>query len=100
MTTARRVLVTGASRGLGRAIAAELARAGFALALNYRTGEDAARALAEEIRAGGGTAELLPFDVGAHETSALLAREVEERGAFWGVVLTAGVTDDAPLAGM
>jgi 3-oxoacyl-[acyl-carrier protein] reductase len=100
MTTARRVLVTGASRGLGRAIAAELARAGFALALNYRTGADAARALAEEIRAGGGTAELLPFDVGAHETSALLAREVEERGAFWGVVLNAGVTDDAPLAGM
>jgi 3-oxoacyl-[acyl-carrier protein] reductase len=100
MTTVRRVLVTGASRGLGRAIAAELARAGFALTLNYRANETAARGLADEILAAGGAAELLPFDVGAPETSALLAREVEERGAFWGVVLNAGVTDDAPLAGM
>lgn len=98
--THRRVLVTGASRGLGRAIAQELARAGFALALNYRTGADAAGALAEEIGAAGGEAQLLPFDVGAPETRTRLAEEVEARGAFWGVVLNAGVTDDAPLAGM
>jgi 3-oxoacyl-[acyl-carrier protein] reductase len=96
----RRVLVTGASRGLGRAIALELARAGFELALNFRSGEGAARALADEIQAGGGRAGLLGFDVGARETGALLAREAEENGAFWGVVLNAGVTDDAPLAGM
>jgi len=96
----RRVLVTGASRGLGHAIALELARAGFALALNYRAGEAAARALAEEVQAAGGRAELLPFDVGASSTRELLVREIEEHGAFWGVVLNAGVTDDAPLAGM
>ncbi len=96
----RRVLVTGASRGLGRAIARELARAGFALTLNYRTGEAAAGALAEEICAAGGAAETLAFDVGASETRALLAAEAERKGAFWGVVLNAGVTDDAPLAGM
>jgi 3-oxoacyl-[acyl-carrier protein] reductase len=96
----RRVLVTGASRGLGRAIALELARDGFALVLNYKTGEGQARAVAEEIRAAGGAAEVLGFDVSSPETSALLVREVEERGAFWGVVLNAGVTDDAPLAGM
>lgn len=96
----RRVLVTGASRGLGRAIALELARAGFALALNYRSGEAEARALAEEIRAGGGEAEPLGFDVASPDTPALLVREVEARGAFWGVVLNAGVTDDGPLAGM
>jgi 3-oxoacyl-[acyl-carrier protein] reductase len=96
----RRVLVTGASRGLGRAIARELARAGFALTLNFRAREDLAAELAAEIRAAGGRAELLGFDVAAPQTSALLAREVEERGAFWGVVLNAGVTDDAPLAGM
>lgn len=96
----RRVLVTGASRGLGRAIALELARAGFELTLNYRADAASAGAVAEEIRAAGGVAELLPFDVGAPETQALLIQEVEARGAFWGVVLNAGVTEDAPLAGM
>jgi 3-oxoacyl-[acyl-carrier protein] reductase len=98
--TDRRVLVTGASRGIGRAIAEELARAGFALVLNYRTNEAAASAVAAGIRSAGGQAELLAFDVGARETCDLLARDAEEHGAYWGVVLNAGVAADAPLASM
>ncbi len=97
----RRVLVTGASRGIGRAIALELARAGFALVLNYRSSEEAARELRETLLQRGGTAELLAFDVADREASrAALAAEVEARGPLWGVILNAGVTADAPLATM
>jgi 3-oxoacyl-[acyl-carrier protein] reductase len=102
MTSAqKRVLVTGASRGIGRAVALELARAGFAIALNYRANESAAREVAGEIERLGGRASLLPFDVADVETSrAALERELGERGPFWGVVLNAGVTADGPLATM
>ena len=58
----RRVLVTGASRGIGRAIAGELARAGFSLVINYRERKESAEEVAQRICAAGGEAALLPFD--------------------------------------
>jgi 3-oxoacyl-[acyl-carrier protein] reductase len=96
----RRVLVTGASRGIGRAIAEALARAGFTVALNFRANAVAAEAVAQGIRAAGGKAELLPFDVGSPAARAVLEADVTARGAFWGVVLNAGITADGPLAGL
>lgn len=97
----KRVLVTGASRGIGRAVALELARGGFELALNYRANESAARETRDEIERAGGSATLLPFDVAdATATRAALERDLEAHGPFWGVVLNAGVTADAPLATM
>ena len=56
-------LVTGASRGIGRAIAVELATTGLHVAVNYRNNEAAARETLAQIQAGGGSGELLPFDV-------------------------------------
>lgn len=97
----KRVLVTGASRGIGRAVALELARAGFALALNFRANEAAARRAADEIERAGGRAGLLPFDVADAEAArAALEADVASHGAYWGVVLNAGVTADGPLATM
>ena len=97
----RRVLVTGASRGIGAAIARELAKSGFHVVLNYRSGEAEAAAVQGEIESAGGSASMLQFDVSdrAATEEALLA-EVEANGAFWGVVPNAGVTADGPLAGM
>jgi len=93
-------LVTGASRGIGRAVAVELARAGFELTLNYRDREDAALAVQNEISAAGGAARLLRFDVSDREAArAALAADVGEFGGYWGVVLNAGVTADGPFAG-
>lgn len=56
-------LVTGASRGIGRAIALKLASQGFSIIINYASNEEAAQKTLDDIVAGGGRAELLPFDV-------------------------------------
>lgn len=98
---ARNVLVTGASRGIGRAVALELARRGHPVTLNYRQGEQQARAVQHAIEEAGGEARLLAFDVadGAAAERALEGA-LSEHGPFWGVVVNAGVTADAPLAGM
>lgn len=62
-----RALVTGASRGIGAAIAEALARDGFPVILNYRSNHEAAQALKAKIEASGGTAELAAFDVASAE---------------------------------
>lgn len=63
----RYALITGGSRGIGRAIALRLAREGFAVIINYRSNDEAAQQTRQEIEAAGGTAELLPFDVASPE---------------------------------
>jgi len=60
-------LVTGGSRGLGRAICMEIAKTGVPVIINYQSNEDAARAVKSEIESLGGSAELLRFDVGNAE---------------------------------
>lgn len=97
----KRVLVTGASRGIGRATAVTLARGGYEVVLNYRDREDAAQAVRAEIEAAGGKASTLRFDVADRAAArAAIEAELRERGAFWGLVLNAGVTADGPFAGM
>lgn len=63
----RYALITGGSRGIGRAIALRLAREGFAVIINYRSNDEAAQQTRQEIEEAGGTAELLPFDVASPE---------------------------------
>jgi 3-oxoacyl-[acyl-carrier protein] reductase len=94
----RRVLVTGASRGIGRAIAIALARAGFSVVLNYRRDGASAEEARAAIAAAGGRASLLPFDVADRASvRAALDADLEENGAYWGVVCNAGITADAPF---
>ena len=56
-------MVTGGSRGIGKAIALRIAREGIPVLINYKSNEAAARATVNEIMEAGGKAELLPFDV-------------------------------------
>jgi 3-oxoacyl-[acyl-carrier protein] reductase len=95
MIKQRRVLVTGSSRGIGRAIALRLARDGFCVTVHCRQGRAQADAVLAEIVAAGGAADVLQFDVGQREASReALARAVEENGAYYGIVCNAGITRD------
>lgn len=100
-STPKRVLVTGASRGIGRAVAQELSRAGYGVVVNFRSGQALAEALVQELRAAGGEAHALGFDVSDRESCrAAIETDIGEHGAFYGAVINAGVTDDAPLASL
>ncbi|MFD2640609.1 3-oxoacyl-ACP reductase FabG [Pseudomonas japonica] len=89
------ILVTGSSRGIGRAIALRLARAGFDLVLHCRSGRAEAEAVADEVRALGQQARVLQFDVADRAAcAAILNDDVDTHGAYYGVVCNAGLTRD------
>lgn len=91
----KRVLVTGASRGIGQAIAKQLAKDGFHVTVHYRSGLAEATQTVADIKSAGGTAQLIQFDVADRaQTRAALLEDVETHGAYWGVVCNAGITRD------
>ncbi len=91
----RCILVTGASRGIGRATALALAQGGFDLALHFRSGREAAQATQAAVQAAGRKARLLSFDIADRAAAeAALTRDMEANGAYYGVVCNAGLTRD------
>ncbi|MFX1680089.1 3-oxoacyl-ACP reductase FabG [Mitsuaria sp. CC2] len=89
------VLVTGSSRGIGRAVALRLARDGYDVVVHCRSRVEEADAVAAEITALGRQARVLQFDVADREaaSTALLA-DVEAHGCYYGVVCNAGIARD------
>lgn len=89
------ILITGSSRGIGRAVALRLARDGFDIVLHCRSQQAAAEQVAEQIRELGRNARVLCFDVADRAAAnAALEADVEQYGAYYGVVCNAGVTAD------
>lgn len=91
-------LVTGGSRGIGAAVARELARRAYRVIINYRHDEAAAQAVRADIRASGGQAELIRTDVSDAGAVDAMFREIDERfGALDCLVCSAGITRDTLL---
>jgi 3-oxoacyl-[acyl-carrier protein] reductase len=91
----RVALVTGGSRGIGRAISLALAAEGAAVAVNYRSGEAQAQEVVGEIEAQGGRAVAVPGDVADYaQAEALVRRTVEALGGLHVLVNNAGIARD------
>lgn len=94
-------LVTGGSRGIGKAIAGELARAGHSVYLTYVSKPEAAQAVAADICAAGGRAKAFKLDVGDPEAiSAFFAEHIKTAGPLAVLVNNAGITKDGLMLRM
>ncbi|HEY4265253.1 MAG TPA: SDR family oxidoreductase [Micropepsaceae bacterium] len=97
MNRRKRALVTGGATGIGGAAVLHLARAGFDVALNYRSSAEAARAVAAEAEAAGAKILLLPGDVAEDsEVRKLMARVDETFGRLDALINNAGTTVSTP----
>ena len=97
----KKVLVTGASRGIGRAIALEMAAEGADVAVNYAGSESAAKAVAAEIEAMGRKAMVVQADISSNEAAtAMVEAVVKEFGRIDVLVNNAGITRDGLLMRM
>ena len=94
----KQVLITGASRGIGRAMALYLAKRGYGIVVHCNSNRSEADKVKSEIEATGGYARVLQFNVNDRQLCMdVLSKDVEEFGIYYGVICNAGVAADAPF---
>jgi len=95
------LLVTGSSRGIGKAIALRLARDGYDVVLHCRSQRAEADAVAKEIEQMGRAVRVLQFDIGDRAaTAAALEADIAQHGCYYGVVCNAGIARDNAFPAM
>jgi len=95
------VLITGSSRGIGRAIALRAAADGYDVVVHCRSRREEAESVAAQIVAMGRTARVLQFDIADRQAcAAALTQDIEAHGAYYGVVCNAGTHSDAAFPAM
>lgn len=91
----RTVLVTGSSKGIGRAIAIRLAQDGFNIVVHYLSDEVGAKQTLKQIEAIGGSGRLLSFDIGnRNQCKEQIEQDIATHGAYYGLVSNAGIVRD------
>ena len=95
------VLVTGSSRGIGKAIALRLGREGYQVVVHCKESRIEADGVAAAISAAGGRARVLQFDIGARASCAeALLADIAQHGCYYGVVCNAGIARDNAFPAM
>ena len=95
------VLVTGSSRGIGKAIALELSKSGYQVVIHYLSRQEEAEAVVKTISSIGGEARVLQFDISNREQSKrALEKDMANHGAYYGVVCNAGISRDSAFPAM
>ncbi|OCH38536.1 3-ketoacyl-ACP reductase FabG2 [Aliivibrio fischeri] len=97
----RQVLVTGASKGIGRAISEQLAKDGFYVVVHYMSDKAGAETTLAAIQEHGGEGRLIQFDISDRaQCKEALESDIETHGAYYGVVSNAGITRDTAFPAM